>query len=183
MFGIGMFNAYGHYTFDALGGLNASVLVAIATRILVGISWFFIFKRAGKKPYYAFIPIVGPYTAFRMVWDDFSMAAIFACTTFIAFINAMGVSNSIINACGIINFIMWWFMALLTSIAFKANMIMGFFYGGVPWLGAFLFAFWPNLEYKGAWSTDPEADQNLSPKELKKRRRKAERAAKAAEKK
>jgi hypothetical protein len=184
MFGLGMFNAYGSYVISWLGGMNASALVAIVTRILVGISWYFMFKRAGvQKPYLAFVPIVGPFTAFRLVWDDFSMAAIFASTTLVAFVDAMGIDHPVIRACAIANFIMWWLMALLTSIAYKASLFFGFLYGGVPWLGSFLFAFWPSLEYKGAWSTDPEADQNLTPQERKKRRRKAERAAKAAAKK
>lgn len=182
MFGIGMFNAYGSYTIDFLGGINGAALVAIGTRLLVGICWYFMFKRAGQTPYYAFIPLLGPYTAFHMVWDDFSFSALFASTTFIAFINAVGVDHPLINACAVVSFIMWWVMALLTVVAFKANMLMGILYGGVPWLGSFLFAFWPTLEYKGAWSTDPEAEQNLTPQERKKRRRKAEREAKAAKK-
>lgn len=181
MFGIGFYNAYGGYE---LAGINGAFLVAMVTRIAVGVCWYFMFKKAGiGKPYLAFVPIVGTYLAFRMVWDDFSFAAIFSTTTLCGFVSAVGIENPIINAFSIVGFIMWWIMALLTAVAFKANMFMGFIYGGVPWLGAFLFAFWPTLEYKGAWSSDPEAEQNLTPKERKKRRRKAEREAKAAAKK
>ena len=181
MFGIGMYSAYGGYE---IAGMNGAFLVALGTRLIVGICWYFMFKRAGvERPYVAFIPIVGPFTAFRIVWDDFSFAAIFASTTLVAFVDAVGVQHPVIKACAIANFIMWWITALLTMVAFKGNVIMGIIYGGVPWLGAFLFGFWPSLEYKGAWSTDPEAEQNLTPQERKKRRRKAERAAKAAGKK
>lgn len=182
MYGIGMFNAYGSYILEQWGGTNASLVVAVGIRVLVGVCWYFMFRRAGLKGHYAFIPFIGPYTAFKMVWDDFSLAAIFAGTTFVAMVDAVGVQHSIIHGCAIINFVMWWIMALLTAYAFQANILMGCLYGGVPWLGGFLFATWPSLKYRGAWLTDPEAEQNLSSKERKKRRKKAEREANAASK-
>ena len=173
MFGIGMSN-YSVYVFDFLGGTNAALIYALLTRFLVGIGWYQLFERSGRKGYKALIPIVGPYTAFRMVWDDFSFAALFGMTTFIAFCDAVGVDNGVITACSYYNFIMWWIMALLTARSFGTTMILGFIYGGVPWFGALLMGFWPSAHYKGAWSSDPEADQNLSSAERKKRRKKAE---------
>lgn len=181
MFGLGLANAYGNLTIDFLGGTNATLLVAIATRIFVGIGWVRLFQRAGIPSYLAFVPIVGPYQAFRMVWDDFSFAAIFGCTTFIAFVDALGVEFPIIRACAVVNFILWWLMALLTSRCFQVNFIVGFLYGSIPWMGALLMGFWPAGGYKGPWSSDPEADQNLSAKELKKRRKKAAKAEKAGQ--
>ena len=178
MFGLGLFAAYGQYV---IAGVNASFLVAIFTRVAVGIGWYQLFDRAGKNPIFAFIPLLGPYTAFRMVWDDFSMSAIFASTTFIAFVDAMGVEYGIIKGFAILNFILWWFMCLLTCNRFNLNMILGFLAGGIPWIGVPLQGFWPTGgSYHGPWSTDPEADQNLSSQERKKRRRKAEREEKAA---
>lgn len=178
MFGIGLWDAYSSYTFDFLGGVNGALLMALAIRALVGIGWFGLFRRADKKPWLAFIPLVGPYQAFRLVWDDFSMAAIFAATTFVAFTNAVGVDYPIINAFAIVNFILWWFMALLTANRFQTTMILGIIYAGVPWLGSMLMGFWPAGSYQGPWSSDPEADQNLSAKERKKRRKKAAKASK-----
>lgn len=178
MFGIGMYNAYSAYQIDALGGVNASLLVALFTRFLVGIGWYQLFERAGKKGYMAMVPIVGPYQAFRLVWDDFSWAALFGMTTFIAFVSAVGVQYGLITACAIFNFIMWWFMALLTTRAYGIPMLLGFLYGGVPWLGVLLSGFWPSARYKGPWSSDPEANQNLTAAERKKRRKKVAKEAK-----
>lgn len=182
MFGLGLSSAYVGNV-DLFGGVSTVFLVAIATRLLVGLGWFFLFRKADKKPYLAFIPLIGPYTAFRLVWDDFSLAAIFAGTTFIAFVDAIGLGNSVIRACAVVNFILWWLMALLTSLRFQTSMIVGFIYGGVSWFGAILMGLWPSGSYKGPWSTDPEADENLSAKELKKKRKKQQRQEKAARKK
>lgn len=180
MFGIGLYRTYSAFTFDFLGGVNGALITALAIRIMVGIGWFSLFRRGGKNPWLAFAPLVGPYQAFRLAWDDFSMAGIFAATTLVAFTNACGVDHPVINACAVINFVLWWFMSLLTSMCFQVNIIVGFIYGGVPWLGAILMGFWPAWNYKGPWSSDPEADQNVSAKERKKRRKKAAKAAKNA---
>ena len=178
MFGIGLYDVYSPYVLDFLGGTNAALLVALAYRLLVGVGWYRLFELAGKPGWRAFVPILGPYQAFRLVWDDFSFAALFGMSTFIAFVHALGVKHGIINAFAVFNFIMWWFMALLTGRAYGTGMILSFIYGGIPWLGAILLGFWPNARYKGPWSSDPEADQNLSSKELKKRRKKAAKEAK-----
>lgn len=181
MFGIGLYEAYSSITLDFLGGTNASLLVALATRLLVAIGWVRLFDMADKDWRLAFVPILGPYMAFKLVWDDFSMSAIFAATTFVSFIHSVGVSHVIINACSVINFVLWWLMALLTARAYRVNMLLGFLYGGVPWLGAILIGFWPTTRYIGAWSTDPESEQNLSTQELKARRKKAAKEAKRVE--
>lgn len=181
MFGIGFYNAYSSLVVDIFGGTNASLLVALAMRLIIAIAWYRMFDMANRDGRLAFIPIVGPYMAFRIVWDDFSMAAIFGMTTFIAFIHAIGVvDNPIINACSVINFILWWFMALLTTRVYKVNMLLGFLYGGVPWFGAIVLSFWPSARYAGAWSSDPENEQNLTTQEIKTRRKKAAKAAKRA---
>ena len=177
MFGLGLANAYVGEV-DIFGGVSTVFLVALATRLLVGIGWFFLFRKANKTPYYAFIPLIGPYTAFRLVWDDFSFAAIFAGTTFIAFVDAIGLGNSVIRACADLKFVLWWIMALLTAVRFQTNMIIGFVYGSMPWFGSLLIGLWPSGSYKGPWSSDPDAEQNLSSKERKKRRKKAAKAAK-----
>ena len=88
MFGIGLYTAYGQFS---IAGINGSLLVALFTRIAVGIGWYRLFDRAGKNPMYAFAPLLGPYVAFRLAWDDFSMASIFASTTFVAFVAAVGI--------------------------------------------------------------------------------------------
>lgn len=178
MFGIGLASAYGQYTIDILGGTSAALLYALITRLAVGIGWFFLFKKSGKNPILAFVPILGPYTAFRLVWDDFGFAALFGMTTIIAFTNAVGVDYPLVNACAYFNFFMWWVLALLTKRAYQFGIIMAFLYGGVPWLGVPLAGIWPSSTYQGAWSSDPEADQNLTAKERKKRRKKAEKEAK-----
>lgn len=180
MFGLGLYNAYVG-KIDFLGGTDVVFLVALTTRLLVGVGWFFLFKKAGKNPVFAFVPLVGPYAAFRLVWDDFSMAAIFAGSTLCGFVDAIGIQYPIIHALAILNFILWWFMALLTSRCFQTNMIVGFVYGGVSWFGSILMGLWPAYNYKGPWSTDPEAEQNLSAKERKKRRKKAAKEVKAQE--
>ena len=177
MFGIGMAAAYGGYKIDFLGGASGALLVSLATRLAVGIAWFQMFNRTGKNGLYAFVPIMGPYMAFRMVWDDFSFAALFGMTTFVAWIDAVGVTHPLITACAVFNFIMWWVFAILSSRAYGTGVILTLLYGGVPWLGSLLVALWPSAHYKGAWSTDPEAEQNLTSQERKKRRKKAAKAA------
>lgn len=178
MFGIGMARAYEGFSIDLLGGASAALLVSLATRLLVGIGWYRLFERAGIKGYLAFIPIVGPYNAFRLVWDDFSLAAIFGATTFVAWVNAVGVEHPIVGAFAVVNFILWWALALLSTRAYGTGMFLGFLYGGLSWLGVPLMGFWSRGSYQGAWSSDPEADQNLTPKERKKRRKKAAKKAK-----
>lgn len=173
MFGIGLAAAYGSYTIDIFGGTSAALIYTLIVRLFVGIGWWRLFQNAGKRPHLAFIPIVGAYQAFRMVWDDFSFAAIFGTTTFIAWTAAVGVDHPIINACAVINFIMWWIMALLTAKCFDTNIILGLLYGGIPWFGVPLMGFWPAADYKGAWSSDPGAEQNLTKTQQKKRRKRA----------
>ena len=73
MFGIGLYNAYGQFS---IAGINGALLVALFTRLLVGIGWYRLFDKAGKNPIHAFVPFLGPYVAFRLAWDDFSFAAI-----------------------------------------------------------------------------------------------------------
>ena len=178
MFGIGLANAYGSITLDYLGGTSAALLYALFTRFFVGVGWFLLFKRAGKNSWLAFVPILGPYLAFRIVWDDFSFAALFGATTFIAFTYAVGVDYVIINWCAYLNFALWWIMGFLMARAYQTNYFLGFLYGGIPWLGALLLGLWPAKNYQGPWSTDPEAEQNLSSKERKKRRKKQAKEAK-----
>ncbi|MBP3894638.1 MAG: hypothetical protein J6D34_11445 [Atopobiaceae bacterium] len=178
MFGIGLYETYSSVVIEALGGTNAALLVAIAIRVLVGVGWYMLFEKAGKKGFTAFLPLYGPYQAFRLVWDDFSFAAIFAATTFIAFVHAIGVDHSIINAFSVVNFLLWWFMALLTSRAYDVSIMLSFIYAGIPWFGALLIGFWPSGHYKGPWSSDPENEQNLTAQERKKRRKKAAKEAK-----
>lgn len=173
MFGIGLYAAYSSYTIDIFGGTSAALLVALVTRLFVGIGWFRMFQKAGRNGFLAFAPIVGPYTAFRLAWDDFSFSAIFGMTTTIAFIASCGASNGIIAALSVLNFIMWWFLAFLSGRAYGFGMILSFLYGGIPWLGVPLAGFWPASEYKGAWSSDPEDERNLTTQQRKKRRKKA----------
>lgn len=175
MFGLGLYAAYGAYS---VAGVNASLIVALITRLAVGAGWYKLFDRAGLNPILAFVPFVGAYTAFKMVWDDFSMAVIFASTTFVAFVNAVGIDYPIIFGFSVLNFILWWFMCLLTCRAFNLNLIFGLLSGGVSWLGTPVMGFLCRGSYRGAWSTDPEADQNLTSAERKKKRRKAEKEAK-----
>ena len=182
MFGIGLAKAYEGLSIDFLGGMSAALLYALVVRLLVGVGWYMLFGRAGKNGWLAFVPIVGPYLAFRIVWDDFSFAALFGATTFIAFTNAVGVDHPVINACAYFNFALWWIMAFLMVRAYQTSVIFAFLYGGIPWLGALLLGLWPAKNYQGPWSSDPEADQNLTSQERKKRRKKAEKAAKASKK-
>lgn len=177
MFGIGLAQAYGIYTIDIFGGTSAALLYALITRFFVGVGWYFLFKKSGKHPLLAFAPIVGPYTAFRLVWDDFGFAALFGTTTFIAFTYGIGVSHPLVNACSYFNFFLWWILAILTKRAYQLNVVLTIIYGGIPWLGVPLSGLWPSSGYKGAWSSDPEDEQNLTAKERKKRRKKAEKEA------
>ena len=60
-------------------------------------------------------------------------------------------------------------------------MIVGFLYGGISWLGVPPDGLLACRELQsGPWSSDPEADQNVSAKERKKRRKKAKAKAAAA---
>lgn len=178
MFGYGLNSLYGSYTIDAFGGMSGSVLAVLVIRLLVGIGWYRLFDRAGTKPLYAFIPFLGEYTAFHLVWDDFSLSAIFAGTTFVAAVTAMGVDGgALFAACSVLNFVLWWIMALLTSVCFQTSFFLGLVYGSIPWLGTIVMGFWPAGSYKGPWSSDPDSEQNLSSAERKKRRKKAAKAA------
>lgn len=178
MFGIGLAQAYGGYILDIFGGTSAALIYALITRFFVGVGWFFLFKKSGKNPILSFVPVVGAYNAFRLVWDDFSFAALFGTTTFIAFTYGIGVDHPLVNFCAYYNFFMWWVLAFLTKRAYQTNIILTFLYGGIPWLGVPLSGLWPSSGYKGAWSSDPEADQNLTAKERKRRRKKAEKEEK-----
>lgn len=180
MFGLGLASAYGGYVVDLFGGTNAAFLYAVVVRLLVGIGWFLQFRKVGKNPLFAFVPFLGEYTAFRLVWDDFSFAFIFGATTIIAFIDGILVeqSNSVIMACSVINFVIWWLFALLSARAYGVNMLVGLLYGSIPWLGGLLMALWPSASYRGAWSSDPNDERNLTTQERKKRRKKAAREAK-----
>jgi len=181
MFGIGLASAYGQYTVDFLGGTNGAFLYAIFVRLIVGIGWFFQFKRVGKNPLFAFTPLVGCYTAFRMVWDDFSFSFLFATTTIIAFIDGILIEqgNGIITACAVVNFIMWWMYSFLAAKAFGVTMFLGIICGGIPWLGSLLIGLWPAADYRGAWSSDPNDERNLTTQQRKKRRKREAKAAKA----
>ena len=44
MFGIGLYNAYGQFS---IAGINGALLVALFTRLLVGIGWYRLFDKAG----------------------------------------------------------------------------------------------------------------------------------------
>ena len=175
MFGLGIYAAYGQYS---VGGVNASLLVALTMRLAVGIGWYRLFDRADKNPILAFVPFVGCYTAFKMVWDDFSLSVIFASTTFVAFVAAVGIDYPLITGLAILNFILWWLMCLLTCTAFNFSMVFGFLAGGIPWIGLPVMGFLASGSYHGPWSSDPEADQNLTSEERKKKRRKEEKEAK-----
>ena len=47
MFGIGLYNAYGQFS---IAGINGALLVALFTRLLVGIGWYRLFDRQGRIP-------------------------------------------------------------------------------------------------------------------------------------
>lgn len=170
MFGINLVDPYGGMTVDWLGGASVTLVVSLVTRLLVGLGWFKMFEKAGKPGWYGFVPLLGEYTAFRMTWDDFSMSAIFAATTFVAWISSLGVDAPIVMACAWINLVLWWLYCLITAVvAFKSSIIWGVLYGAVPWGGALLLGWMPTFRYYGPWSSDPNAEQNLSKKERKKR--------------
>lgn len=174
MFGLNLYDSYGYYEIDILGGVKAALIITLAIRIIVGIGWYGMFKREGKNPIYAFVPILGPYVAFRLACDDFSWAALFSTTTFIAWVVALGVKQEVLGACAIINFLMWWAMALMTAHAYQVPMFFGFVYGALPWLGALIFGFSPIMSrYNGPVQLLTQEQKEEKKKEEKNARKKA----------
>ena len=179
MFGLNLYNAYGSMELDIFGGMKVAVVLTLAIRLVVGIGWFGMFKREGKNPWLAFAPIVGPYIAFRLVCDDFSWSALFGATTFIAWIVALGVDQEVLNACAVVNFIMWWAMALMAAHVYQVPIFFGFIYGALPWLGAIIFGFSPIMNhYHGPVLLLTKEQQEEKKKEEKKARKKARKQGK-----
>lgn len=184
MFGVNLYKAYGYMELDMFGGMKIAVILTLAIRIIVGIGWWGMFKREGKNPWLAFCPVVGAYIAFRMVCDDFSWAAIFGATTFIAWIVALGVDQDVINACAVVNFIMWWVMALMTAHVYQVPMFFGFLYGALPWLGALIFGFSSIMgNYQGPVVLMTAEQKEAKKKEEKKARKQARKNQKGGSKK
>ena len=179
MFGVNLYNAYGFYEIDFLGGMKAALPITIAIRILVGIGWYGMFKREGKNPFFAFIPLLGAYQAFRITCDDFSWAALFGATTFIAWTVAVGVEQDVLGACAIINFIMWWVYALMTAHVYQVPMFFGFVYGALPWLGALIFGYSKIMaHYQGPVELLTAEQKEEKKREEKKARKKARKQGK-----
>ena len=184
---VNQLGATGLLTIDWLGGTSVALIVSLVIRLIIGIGWYRLFERVGEKGYKAFIPVYGPYKAFRMVYDDFSFAAIFGMTCFIAWVNCIVAEpNGIVMACAVANVVLWWVMALLTCRAFSVSMLIGCVYGVLPWAGALILGFGYWSEYVGAWTSDPDGAQPQTREErlaAKKARKKAAKAEKATKKK
>lgn len=177
MFGLGLYNQYGHYTIDVLGGIQAGFIVTIVIRLLVGLGWYKMFEKMGKKGYLAFIPLVGPYVAFRSVLDDFSWAAIFGASTFLAWVTAIGIENEVVGAFAVVNFIMWWALAFMTAHVYQMPVFFAFIYGAFPWLGVPYFGFSSVPKYTKPISLSPEKTKEEKQAE-KKARKKANKKSK-----
>lgn len=174
MFGLNLYDSYGYYEIDIFGGVKAALIITLAVRIIVGIGWYGMFKREGKNPWLAFAPLVGPYIAFRLACDDFSWAALFSATTFIAWVVALGVKQEVLGACAVVNFIMWWAMALMTSHAYQVPIFFGFVYGALPWLGALIFGYSSIMtRYQGPVQLLTAEQKEEKKREEKKARKKA----------
>lgn len=174
MFGLGLYKTYGNQIIDIFGGIQLGLIYTLVVRLLVGVGWFMLFKKQGKNPWLAFVPIVGPYIAFRMVCDDFSWAAIFGMSTFLAWVTALGIDNVVVGAFAVINFIMWWALALMSTHVYQVPIFFGFIYGAFPWLGVPFFGFSSLPHY-----TEPI---DLAPKKTKEERQAEKKAAKKARK-
>ena len=120
----------------------------------------------------AFVPVLGAYNAFRLTCDDFSWAALFGGTTFIAWVDAVGIEHPIVTGCAVCNFIMWWAYALMTAHVYRTSYFFGMIYGVFPWLGAIIFGFGPNMEYYEPVSLLPEDQQRAKKQEQKEERKK-----------
>ena len=171
MFGLNLF-VYPDVEMGPLGMVNAGIIVMLLTRISVGFGWYGMFKKAGIPGWRAFVPLVGSYHAWRLAYDDFSFAAIFASVTFVAAIGVMGVVHPVVTACTIASLIMWWVMALLTAVAFDCHILYGFIYGALPWAGALIFGWAGGLVYAHPWSSDPNKPKG--PKKPTKAEKRAE---------
>ena len=140
MFGLNMLGVYGDYKISFLGGATLNLVVTLVIRLVVGIGWYKMFERAGKTGWLAFVPVLGAYNAFRLTCDDFSWAALFGGTTFIAWVDAVGIEHPIVTGCAVCNFIMWWAYALMTAHVYRTSYFFGMIYGVFPWLGAIISA-------------------------------------------
>lgn len=147
MFSLALSGVLDGYTLGIFGGTSIALIVTFVVRAIVGVGWYGMFKKVGVNPKLAFIPIVGAYQAFRLVIDDFSWAALFGATTFIAWVDAVGVAHPIIHACAVVNALMWWAMALAASHVFGMSYFFGFVYGSLPFIGVFLFGFNDSATY------------------------------------
>lgn len=179
MFGYGIYTPLNAYVIDWLGGTSVSIIVTLVVRLIVGIGWYKMFEKAGKRPWMAFIPVVGAFQAFRIAWDDFAFASIFAGSTFVAWVNIVipNSGNAIITALSILNLILWWIMAGFTAMAFETTAFFGLIYGFLPWLGALVFGFSSFTNYTHPWSSDPIINKRYE-KEARKKARKLQKANK-----
>ena len=172
MFGLNMLGVYGDYKISFLGGATLNLVVTLVIRLVVGIGWYKMFERAGKTGWLAFVPVLGAYNAFRLTCDDFSWAALFGGTTFIAWVDAVGIEHPIVTGCAVCNFIMWWAYVLMTAHVYRTSYFFGMIYGVFPWLGAIIFGFGPNMEYYEPVSLLPEDQQRAKKQEQKEERKK-----------
>ena len=124
MFGLNMLGVYGDYKISFLGGATLNLVVTLVIRLVVGIGWYKMFERAGKTGWLAFVPVLGAYNAFRLTCDDFSWAALFGGTTFIAWVDAVGIEHPIVTGCALPDIIfgsLATFLGAIGSYALRRN--------------------------------------------------------------
>ena len=171
MYGINFYSAYGNITLDWLGGTNVAFVVAVIIRLLVGAGWAGMLQKAGDKPWKAFIPVYAPYKIWRLIYDDFSFAAIFATSAVCAFVAAsVPETNALVVGLNVANFIMWWVLSLISTQVFTMPAILAIVMAIIPWAGTLIIGWAPSLRYKQPWVADLDA-QNGKKKKSKKRKK------------
>ena len=140
MFGFGLLVPdYYDYIIDIFGGVRAALPITLFTRLVVGIGWFRMLRKAGKPGWHALIPLWGELQVFRIVYDDFAFGAIFAGSTMMAWVGMMGVQHQMVSIFWFVNGLMWWIMCLFTCISFGVSYVFWPIYAIVPWAGALFF--------------------------------------------
>ncbi len=178
MFGFGLLVPdYYDYIIDIFGGVRAALPITLFTRLVVGIGWFRMLRKAGKPGWHALIPLWGELQVFRIVYDDFAFGAIFAGSTMMAWVGMMGVQHQMVSIFWFVNGLMWWIMCLFTCISFGVSYVFWPIYAIVPWAGALFFGFHDLPQYKGPWDPHTPAIPDR-----KAEREKAERKALAGKK-
>ena len=131
--------------------VRVSLLATIFMRLVVGIGWFGMLRKAHKPGWWGLIPLWGELQVFRIIYDDFAFAAVFAGSTAMAWVGSLGVQHGIVSIFWFVNGLLWWILCFFTCVTFKVSYVFWPIYAIVPWAGALFFGFHDLPRYSAPW--------------------------------